>query len=351
MNRIIKEDIQNICKEKLPWNKLKNKRILITGANGYLASYIVYTLLYRNEKYNDNIIVYALCRNKEKSKKHFSEYLNRKDFELIFQNVCDYIDDSYESDIIIHAASPANSYALETNLENILDSNIRGFSNILFSAQKWKTKEVLLFSSGTVYGEKTPIDGASEEYRGAIDFTAKANCYRLCKQMCEMMSEVYYIDYDMNIKTVRPFIIYGPGMVYSQHKHITDFLKNYIFEENILLKSNGNGIRSFCYIADATKAFLYVLLKGEKNMAYNVSSMKGISSIKELAKVFTNFNSALSIEYEESIEKESYLKEKSKILIGKNNKLKNLGWKDETTLDEGIWRTICWAKESDFLDN
>ena len=346
---IVKEDIESIANTDLPWENLKDCSVLITGANGYLATYIVYTLLYRNDYYKDNIKVYALCRNRDKAFAKFSDYLGREDFELVIQDVCESIDDKYRADYIIHAASPANPYVMHTQPIDVIRANVFGYDNLLRKVVEWGAAKMILLSSVAVYGtsEGRSVLG-DETYRGMIDFTDIKFNYGMCKQMCEMISAAYFQQYGVNICTVRPVIVYGPGMVFSQKKHVTDFIKNYLCDEDIILKSTGDVVRSFVYIKDAIKGCFAVLMKGEQNEVYNISTETNICSVKELANIFTGFEKKLKIEYQ--ISEDEYLKSRFLELKISNEKLRSLGWKEETSLKDGLWRTILWAQDVDFIN-
>ena len=87
MNNIINEDVENIVSSGIKWDEFNQKTILITGANGLLASYMVYTLMKLNEKYNINCKVLALVRNETKAKIKFAEYMNNNQFELLVGDV------------------------------------------------------------------------------------------------------------------------------------------------------------------------------------------------------------------------------------------------------------------------
>ena len=72
MNKIIEEDIQGIIASPIiDWERFRNKSVLITGANGMLPSYMVFTLLFLNKNNNMNINIYALARNEEKLQRVF----------------------------------------------------------------------------------------------------------------------------------------------------------------------------------------------------------------------------------------------------------------------------------------
>ena len=343
MQQIIREDIEYICNEELPWDKLRHKKILITGANGFLGSYIVFSLLECNNKYGTDMMIYALCRNQEKAYKRFKDFLHDEHLQFIFQDVCEYIEDIYKSDIIVHTASPANPYIIQQQPYEVVSANVIAYSKLLEKAQIWGTKDIVMFSSSAVYGYSTPQDGADESYRESIDFTNYKDVYCLSKQMCEMMTVCYEKKHDVNIKLIRPFVVYGPGDDLSSNKGIIDFLNDCIRDRNIVLKSSGETVRSYIYISDAIRAFFFILLKGV-NEPYNISSDNNIFSIKQMAELICECNKNIAIEYK--IENAEYLKNRSNIMIGKNDKLKKLGWSEGINIKEGIMRTYIWARES-----
>ncbi len=341
MRDIIKEDIELICCENLPWEKLTGKNVLVTGANGFLGAYVVLSLLECNRVHKTEITINALCRNKEKAYKKFKEYVNDKKLHFIFQDVCEEIDDIYKSDIIIHAASPANPYVIQQQPYDVINANVVGYSKLLEKAKQWGAEEIVLFSSSAVYGYSTPPDGADEAYRDCIDFTNYKDVYCLSKQMCEMMTACYTKSYDIEIKTIRPFVVYGPGDDLTSHKGMIDFINDCLRDRNIVLKSDGEAVRSYVYIRDAVRAFYYILLRGKSDI-YNISSMENVYSIKQVAAIICDCNKKINIEYK--AENAEYLSTRSRTLTGKNEKLKKLGWAETVDMVEGIQRTILWGK-------
>lgn len=131
VHEYIYEDILSVANANLPWEKLKDSTILITGAAGFIGYYLTMAMLIRNDLYNDNIKVLALVRNRQKSEKRFGDALKRDDIELIVQDVCDDIKTDEKADYIIHAASQASAYFFENDPVGTIDANLTGLSLFL----------------------------------------------------------------------------------------------------------------------------------------------------------------------------------------------------------------------------
>ena len=347
MHYIIESDILRILEDDLPWGKLKDSNILITGSNGVLASYIVYVLVGANRRFKLNATINALCRSKNKAERRFADYLLENNFNIFYQDVCDDIDDRYKSDIIIHAASPANPRICSIHPYDVIRANVLASNNLIEKCKKWGTKEFCFFSSSAVYGYSSPLQGITEEYRGYIDFTNCKDVYALSKQMCEMMMISAERECECMMKTIRPFVVYGPGESYSHKKCLTDFMKNCISDENIIIKSSGEAVRSYVYISDAVRAFFYILLKGDKG-AYNIASESSVYNIREVADIFSKISGA-KLEYKMD-NVTSYIQTQTNVMVGKTEKLNRLGWREKISFEEGIKRTLQWAAEGEFLD-
>lgn len=343
MDEIIKEDIKSICSEELPWEKLFGKKVLITGATGFLGSYIVNVLLYLNNLYDSDIKVYALCRNYDKFKKRFAGYISSPNLELINQDICEQLSDKYKCDIIIHAASPANNFAYINDPIGVIKTNFIGCENILNKCLQWGVEQIVVFSSSAVYGLRDEFKENDERYRGNIDFSDIRHVYAISKQLEEMLVSAFKGEKKIgSIKVLRPFLIYGPGDCYCTGKAITDFIKNSICGEKIYVKSKLDFYRSYVYISDMIKALFYVILLGKEEV-YNISSHKNVYSIRELAHYISEINGKVQVSEEEINDK--------KFLVGNSHKLEKLGWKSKIDLYTGLQRTIEWAKNSElFLD-
>lgn len=342
-NRIIDEDVENILDEKLDWNYFSGKSILVTGANGMIPSYIVYTLLGLNEKLllKNPLKVFALVRNKEKAEKKFFGLLNRSDFTLIVKDISNYVEDKNRYNIIIHAASQASPKFYGVDPVGTLKANTIGTMNLLEIAKKNQTEKFLFVSSGEVYGI---LDGSvkfiDESYTGNVDCTNVRSCYAESKRMGETMCVCYSHQFGIHTNMIRLSHTYGPGCSLDDGRVFADFVKNVVNGENIVLNSDGSAKRSFLYITDMIKALFYILIKAESGNAYNIAS-ETETSILDLAKICSDISKHKSeVRFAKNVFSQGYLKSQSSSASYNVEKLKALGWKEKVTIKNGFERMI-----------
>ncbi len=328
--------------------KVKKKRVLITGARGYIATYLVCSLLRLNDIYHLDIQVLALCRGKQQSETHYSEFMNRDDFQLVIQDVCEKLDPRCCADIIIHAASIANIYSQQNNPYDTLKANIIGLNNMLDLCEQHNCEQLLFFSSFLVYGNVNEKMKENSTHLGILDFRDIRNSYALSKQMGELMlNSKKKSGLKTKVNIVRPLNIYGPGEHFYERKPFTDFLGNLLRSENIILKSDGRQLRSYLYLTDAVKGIFYILLYGEDGESYNLASEQNIYKIKQMAQLFADNSKDIKVEMVPK--EESYFTKGNSVMLADMGKLKALGWRESVTLDAGIKRMIDWAPDNDFF--
>ncbi|GMQ63302.1 NAD-dependent epimerase/dehydratase family protein [Vallitalea maricola] len=344
MNDIILEDMEYIIKY-IDVEMFKGNTFLITGANGLLGRYMVELLMYINNNIldEDYCKIFALSRNEIDLKKKFSKYIDKKYFEIIIQNVEDdiYIDDKI--DYIIHAASQANTKSFKIDPVGTLSANTIGTFNLLNFAKRKKIKSFLFFSSGAVYGDiSCATEPVKENQYYSLNPLNTNSCYAEGKKMGENMCYCFYKQFGIPTKIVRIGHTYGPGINLYDGRVFSDFVRNIINDENLIIRSNGKAKRPFCYISDAIVAFNLVLFKGNSGEAYNVVNNNCYVSINELADILVN-----------KIFKEKKLKIISKdmnqatnksnnlgLTVLDSNKINKLGWIPKISIDEGFKRTV-----------
>src|SRR3989338_5873185 len=187
-NSVIESDLKYITAEDLPWESLKDRTILISGASGFLPSYMVETLLYLNQIKRYNIKILGLVHNLEKAKKKFLHHREDGNLILISQDICEKIETNENIDYIIHAASKATPKVFADNPVETITPNVVGTNNLLNLAREKKINCFLFFSTTGVYGFMDKVNYPAKEDRfGYLNPMELASCYIESKRMGENM--------------------------------------------------------------------------------------------------------------------------------------------------------------------
>lgn len=310
-NKIVRSDMEEIYNRNVEWERLYNNKILISGATGMLASYIVYFLIYLNEFHNAGITIIVIVRNKDKCFTKFGEFIQKKYFKIITDDITEVVNYPEHVDYIIHAASLASPqyYAVQP-VEVILPNSI-GTWRMLEFAKKTKAKSFLLFSTCDVYGDVSlqNIKTVTEQNMGIIDPLNIHSCYNESKRLSETLCKAYFIEHKVPIKIVRIFHTYAPTMDLEKDPRVfASFVKCITENKNIIMHSDGSSRRSFCYITDAIAAYLKVMLDGESGEAYNIGNTEQFVSMLELGETLCSLVSDkhLKVIHEERKNTESY---------------------------------------------
>jgi len=343
MNAIITEDLNTIINQFENWDRLKNKTVLISGANGFLPAYLVETLIEVNTRFNANITIIGLVRNQEKAKARFFKHLENKLLLLIVQDVCELISIDKKIDFIIHAASQASPKYYGIDPVGTLSANVIGTINLAKLGIKNNVESFLYFSSSEVYGElPESLMPVKENVFGFIDPARVRSCYGESKRMGETICVSYLHQFGLKAKIARPFHTYGPGMMLDDGRVYADFIANVISKKDIILNSDGSARRAFCYLTDATVGFFKILLEGKDGEAYNVGNPKEEYSILELAQLIISLRPELNLKVKVNlpVKDVNYIKS----TVSKNSpnidKMNELSWNPNVTVRDGFNRTI-----------
>ena len=320
-------------------SKLDKSNIFITGANGLICSALIDLLMYYNQEYGYNIHVYAGSRNRKKSEQRFDYWKKNNNFTIVDYNAIEAFNSEIKYDYIIHGACSANPALYVSNPVEIMLSNITGIKNILDYARFNNSKRVLYISSSEVYGNLNNNKAFKENDYGFIDILDVRSSYSSSKRASETLCISYSNEYDIDTVIVRPGHIYGPTMLESDNKVSSLFAREVINNNDIIMKSDGSQIRSYCYIMDCISAILTVLILGEKGEAYNISNKNSIVTIKEMAEAFAFVkNKKVIFSIPSSEEKRAFNKMNNSSL--NSDKLESLGWRGKYDIKLGAKSTI-----------
>lgn len=344
MNKIINNDIKEIDEFINP-TSFFNKSILITGGSGFLPAYLVEYFLFLNQKYKkQTICVIILVRDLQKAKKRFKNYLINNYFKIYKHDVAEYFNYGGEIDFIIHAASQASPKFYGLDPVGTFSPNVIGTNNLLKLGFEKKIKSFLFFSSSEVYGNSIDFlhKDILETDFGEIDPNKVRSCYSLSKKMGENICRSWSKQFGIEVKIVRPFHTYGPGMSLDDGRVYADFVRSVVNKKNITINSDGKAIRSYCYVKDATIGFLKVLTSGKSNFPYNIGNPNETYSVNELAKIIINISNNSNMRYikKQKYLKSNYLKSEVSRLVPNIEKLIDLGYVPSTKVQEGFNKTI-----------
>lgn len=329
------DDVKRAANSQLPWEKLRGKNILITGATGMIGSSLIDVLMSHEPL---NFHVYASGRNESKVATVFSKYINNPFFHFVRYDVRE----SFESDICFHymiaGAGVASPQLYSTDPVSVIKSNLWGVDNLLSYGVKNGLEKFLYISSGEIYGEG---DGRvfSEDYSGYVNCATLRACYPSAKRATESLCIAYAHQYDVDLSIARPCHIYGPHFNEFDNRVYAQFIRNILRGENVVLKSTGAQYRSWCYVVDCVAALLFILLKGKNGEAYNIADEKSNVTIKELAEMVADIGKKKVVyDLPEKDEKAGFnIVTKS---LFSTEKLRQLGWQCEGGMKEKLQTTV-----------
>ena len=334
-------NIKEISNKKINWEKLRNTNFLITGATGMVGKVLIDVIMYLNEAIDLNCTVYALGRNIEKAKLRFPNYFDSKNFIFIEKNINEELElDVHTIDYIFHAASSTHPVQYAKYPITTITSNIIGLNNLLSLASNCNNKRFIFASSVEIYGEnKGDVEKMDEDYLGYINCNTLRAGYPESKRAGEALCQAYMEEKNIDTVVIRFPRLFGPTMLPDDSKASSQFIKNALNNENIVLKSEGKQYYSYGYVADAVYAVLYILDKGIKGEAYNVADDKFDITLKDLAKTIANsVGKEVIFDLPSDIESKGYSKATKAILDSK--KINTLGWKIESDIESRIKETI-----------
>jgi UDP-glucuronate decarboxylase len=228
-------------------------------------------------------------------------------------------------------------------------------SQVKNSAELEKAKKdkarMLFFSSSEIYGDPFPgFVPTAEDYRGNVSTRGPRACYDESKRMGESLCWVYENYFDVHVSVVRPFNVYGPGMMPKDYRVLPNFAASIARNEELSIYGDGRQTRTFCYITDAIIGFLKVLVDSETPDVFNVGNPLPEISMNELAKIVLEIT-AMKVESKLSKYPETYPEDEPNRRCPDISRISTkLNFSPQVSLEVGLRRFLGWTQENYTVD-
>ena len=322
--------------------RLRGKKLLITGGTGFIGIWLLETVSWLNDQWDQPCRVYVPTRSPERFVRK-APHLVRTDIVLLSADVraFGYPDD--RCDMIIHAAAPADPHTLDRDPLGVATVIVDGTRRALELAVQKQIESFLLVSSGAVYGSQPPeLERVPEDYVGGPDLTNPRSAYGEAKRLAEVLCALYHEKFSVPIRIARPFTFVGPYQDPNAGFAVTDFLKEGLQGLPLHVCGDGTAIRSYCYASDLMVALWKVLLEAPVGRAYNIGSEEPISILELAHRVAAVLDRSIEIRVD-SAPVQGRLPARYVPDISRSKA--DLGLKVEVDLQEALMRTVSWMRD------
>lgn len=323
--------------------ELSGAHILITGANGFLCSYLVDLISVLNDEFATKPTkITALDNFLVGNNTRLSHLKNDPNITVVNHDVTKPYVIEEDVNYIVHGATIASPHFYRRFPLETIDANVQGVRYLLDAATNLSgLKNFIFFSSSEIYGDPDPAHiPTPETYWGNVSCTGPRACYDESKRIGETLCTIYQRKYDLPINTIRPFNVYGPGQRLDDQRIVPDLMTAALEEKPIVLFSDGSPTRSFCYIRDFMAGLFGVMTSGLKGDVYNLGNDEEVS-VKEAAMKMAEIptNGPLDVQFKVS-DDVLYLTDNPNRRCPDLAKIKNaIDWKPKVMLSEGLKRT------------
>jgi dTDP-glucose 4,6-dehydratase len=311
-------------------NNLKGKRVLITGAAGFLGSHLCDRFIKEgcNVVAMDNLITGDL--------KNIEHLFKLKEFEFYNHDVSKFIHVSGDVDYILHFASPASPIDyLKIPIQTLKVGSL-GTHNCLGLALAKKAR-ILVASTSEVYGDPL-VHPQTEEYWGNVNPVGPRGVYDEAKRFQEAITMAYHTFHDVETRIIRIFNTYGPRMRLNDGRALPAFIGQALRGEDLTVFGDGSQTRSFCYVDDLVEG-IYRLLLSDYEQPVNIGNPDEIS-LKDFAEEIIKLTGTKQKIVYKPLPKDDPKQRKPDITKAKEI----LGWQPKVARAEGLKITYDYFK-------
>lgn len=311
---------------------MSQKRILITGAAGFLGSHLCDRFI--TEGYH----VIAMDNLSTGTLKNIEHLFKLPNFEFYHHDVTKFVHVPGKLDYILHFASPASPIDYLKIPIQTLKVGALGTHNLLGLAKE-KHARILVASTSEVYGDPE-VHPQEEEYWGNVNPIGPRGVYDEAKRFMESMTMAYHNFHQLDTRIVRIFNTYGPRMRQHDGRAIPAFISQALKGEDITVFGTGQQTRSFCYVDDLIEG-IYRLLLSDYPLPVNIGNPQEITLLDIAKEIIDITGSDSKIIYQPLPVDDP--KQRCPVITKAQN---ILGWEPKINRKEGLEKTIAYFKEN-----
>jgi len=307
-----------------------NKRILITGAAGFLGSHLSDRFL------KEGYMVVGMDNLLTGNIKNIEHLFPLKEFEFYHHDITKFVHVPGKIDYILHFASPASPIDYLKMPIQTLKVGALGTHNLLGLA-KSKGARILVASTSEVYGDPL-VHPQTEEYWGNVNPIGPRGVYDEAKRFMESITMAYHTFHKLETRIIRIFNTYGPRMRMDDGRALPTFMSQALRGEDVTVYGDGSQTRSFCYVDDLVDG-IYRLLLSDYSSPVNIGNPSEITLLQFAEEVIKLTGSKSKIVYEPLPQDDPKQRQPD---ITKAREI--LGWEPKVDRSEGLKRTLEFFK-------
>jgi CDP-glucose 4,6-dehydratase len=314
----------------------RGRNVLVTGAGGFLASWICKVLVEHEAS------VVGIVRDTA-GERLLNIHCIRDQINLVYGSITDSglverVFNEYEIDTCLHLAAQALVVAANRAPLSTFESNIRGTWIVLEAARQCQTlNRIVVASSDKAYGDQKVLPYQEEsELAGRYPYDASKVC-------ADVLAQSYAVTYELPVAVTRCANIYGGGDL-NWSRIIPGTVRSVLRNERPIIRSDGSMERDYIYIRDAVDAYMVlgqrVAEEGVRGRAYNFGSSQAISVLDLVEKILAIAKSELKPRILGMASGEI-----DRQFLDSSRAQSVLGWEPKISLEEGLSSTIRWYTE------
>ncbi|MFI5398670.1 MAG: NAD-dependent epimerase/dehydratase family protein [Candidatus Binatia bacterium] len=276
------EDLQHILSHTVGlWDEFRGQRVLITGATGFIGSWLLESLLRAGDTLGLNVSVVVLTRDPATFRRRLPGLAQHKGIAVQQGDARRFSFPEGPVSHVIHAAAEGSGGGRDGPA--VYDTAVQGTARALDFARHAGAQKFLLVSSGAVYGRQPPeLSHMPEDFTTAR--TGAGDAYAEGKRAAEALCLAHAERDGLDVKIARGHAFVGPRLPLDRGFAVGNFIRDGLRGGPIRVAGDGTAYRSYLYAADMAIWLWHILVRGTRGRAYNVGSEHPVT-ILALAKL------------------------------------------------------------------